>query len=269
MTLPTALVIGPTKCGTTWIHQYLQERGDVCLPSNVKETFYFDHFNEFDVNWYQRFFQHYEPNMHHQIVEVAPTLFKNSDTLPSRVRRELGDIPIVVTLRDPVERLISDYRHGLRFGSVSEDIEHAIENDPDLLSSSFYQIHVSNWKKVFSRVAVLDFRTLEKDPDTFARQIEGILSLPTKPNGEVRRTRVNAAAAPRSIVFNQIVRRISMTMRRLGQDRAINFFKSLGLRKLLYSSEALSPPEFDPDVIERLEMRLADAILWYEETTQK
>ena len=35
MTLPTALVIGPMKAGTTWIHEYLAWRGDVCLPGGT------------------------------------------------------------------------------------------------------------------------------------------------------------------------------------------------------------------------------------------
>lgn len=29
------------RTGPTWLQEYLLSRGDVCLPKNIKETFYF------------------------------------------------------------------------------------------------------------------------------------------------------------------------------------------------------------------------------------
>ena len=42
LSIPFCLFMGPQRSGTSWLYRYLMDRGDVCLPSGVKEVFFFD-----------------------------------------------------------------------------------------------------------------------------------------------------------------------------------------------------------------------------------
>lgn len=112
--LPKVLFVGPQRTGTTWIYEYLRARGDVALPKDVKETWFFSHFFEKGVNWYASHFTSQKPS--NCVVEVDPTLFSHPEA-PKRVYDVLGsDVTIICTLRDPVKRSISHYLHAKRYG---------------------------------------------------------------------------------------------------------------------------------------------------------
>ena len=72
---PGFLVIGPGRCGTSWLHALLGEHSDICV-SSTKETSYFD--MEFDrgPEWYAQFFIHYAGQA--RVGEVATTYIASS-----------------------------------------------------------------------------------------------------------------------------------------------------------------------------------------------
>ena len=67
-------------------------------------------------------------------------------------------IPIVITLRDPLDRIRSLYFHLARYGEMkNRDFAGALRDVPVLLDSSRYAHHVERWRAVFGpeRVHVL------------------------------------------------------------------------------------------------------------------
>ena len=69
--LPDLLFVGPPRTGTTWIDAYLRARGDVLLPSRVKETWFFSQFFDRGVDWYGA---HFPPcDSPKRSAEVDPT----------------------------------------------------------------------------------------------------------------------------------------------------------------------------------------------------
>ena len=82
ITAPFALFVGPTKSGTTWIHRYLESRGDVALPAQMKETFFFDKVYDNGFDWYANLFP---PESDGRLrAEVAPSLLRRRSSMPSR-----------------------------------------------------------------------------------------------------------------------------------------------------------------------------------------
>ncbi len=84
-----ALSIGPQRAGARWIDRYLRGRGDVCLPTHVKEIFYFDRHFERGPEFY---FGHFRYLPQHKIgVEVTTTAFDHPEA-PARVHQMFRDI---------------------------------------------------------------------------------------------------------------------------------------------------------------------------------
>lgn len=245
--LPTALVVGPMKCGTTWIHEYLEARGDVRLPHLVKETFYFDRFRGRGLGWYSKRFGDARPGRYDAVVEVAPSLFHHSDTLPAIIREELGDIPILVTLRDPVDRAWSHYQH-LRRGYTRQLLPEAIKRFPEIVSASRYSLHLPRWREAFSEVRVVHQELLAADPGAYAATVADALRLPPQSFAQAPLTRSNEATRPRSFYLAQLGRKASHGLRRAGLYSAVDIAKRAGLKPFFFGDPAPSPMPSQADV---------------------
>jgi hypothetical protein len=231
--LPAALVVGPQKAGTTWIHEYLAARGDVSLPRRVKETFFFDRHWERGAGWYADHF----PGDGQPAVEVGPTYFHEPE-VPHRVAELLGPIPIVATLRDPVRRTWSLYLHMLRYGMTRRPFLEAVREHPELLESSRYAAHLARWRETVGaeRVHVLVLDDLGRDPALWADPLADVLELPRRPVPESLRRPVNEASLPASWAVARAGWRVSMALRSLGLHGAVEGAKKLGLKRLFFGT---------------------------------
>jgi hypothetical protein len=241
--LPTCLFIGPQKAGTSWIHQYLQERGDICLPKGVKETFFFDErFTRKDLAWYTSHFQ-VKAGCYHTI-EVAPTYFQ-SQSAPLRIQQILGEIPIVVTLREPVARSFSLYLHMKRYGFTKLPLREAVAQHPEIIDGSRYQKHLTRWFDTFGRerVLVLFQEDLGRSPRAFAESIDQFLELPPPAVDFDYEQRVNEAATPRSGKLAKVMRQAGDVLRDYRLYWPIELAKGLGIKQFVYGHGSSKPIE--------------------------
>jgi hypothetical protein len=235
-TLPTVLVVGPMKAGTTWIHDYLAWRGDVGLPDGVKETFFFDRHFDRGIGWYaahfQRWLGHAGP-----VVEVAPSLFHHAEA-PNRVSATLGPVALVVTSRDPVSRAWSHYMHLRRKGYTNASLAEAISLYPEIIAASRYDAQVRRWRAAMpaSAVSILPIEQLIADPASYAERLCVALGLPPRRPPETL-GESNAAGLPPSFYLARIGRRAAETLRGKGGYGAVNFAKKLGLKTLFFGSD--------------------------------
>lgn len=232
-TLPKAIVIGPAKAGTTWIHEYLGARGDVGIPMGVKETFFFDRYFSRGMDWYARHFKHCQGKS--LIVEAAPTYFQCLDA-PQRIMDNLGSIPLVTSLRHPAKRAYSHYLHLRRFGVTRAEFRRAVEEHPVILDASRYGTHLTRWIQMFGRdrICVLFLDTLVSDPNEFARTLVQHLGLPFETLTEEMCKPANEAAVPYSPGFARIIKSLADTARYYGLYQVVSFAKSLGLKEMIF-----------------------------------
>lgn len=236
-TLPTALVIGPMRAGTTWMHDYLVWRGDVCLPKGVKETFFFDHYFGRGVRWYARHFRHFDPHGHAAIVEVAPSLFPDAGA-PARVRAVIGGRPLVVVVRDPVERAWSHYQHLRRKGYTRAPLAAALKEYPQIVEASRYEAHIARWQAALpnSPVTVLRLADLVADRRAYAAQLCRALGLPEMPPPDGLGEANSGGAAP-SFRMAQAGRRMATVLRYAGGHAVVNLARRAGLKKVFYGAD--------------------------------
>ena len=148
--LPTFLIVGAVKAGTTSLHEYLQMHPEVYM-SPVKETNHFsdgdmlfEHFNvdyKQDVNvnlekylegpldkkihiahvrTFQQYVQLYRNVTNQKAIGEVSNSYLYLPNTATTIKQVLPDVKIVMILRNPVERLYSQYLMNLKLGKIIE-----------------------------------------------------------------------------------------------------------------------------------------------------
>lgn len=137
--LPDFLVIGVMKAATSSLFGYLQQHPRIAGPYK-KEVHYFDSGFQHGPLWYRAHFPLEAAGIGRRCLtgEATPSYILNPHA-PARIRRTLGEVPLVLILRDPVGRAFSHYRHMVRVGREPLDFAKAIDNE-SLVDSEFAKV---------------------------------------------------------------------------------------------------------------------------------
>lgn len=237
---PEFVFVGPHKSGTTWIDNYLRSRGDVQLPGLTKETFFFDKLYDRGMNWYEDQFGETKPQ-HRICVEVAPSLLDKPEAA-ERLARDLPNVTVICTLRDPIDRAVAHYFHHLKGGEPDNGFRQMAKKHPELLNNGFYHRHLKMWVELLGRdrVKLLQYDDLNRDPLQYCRQICQLLGLPFEaPSDEVLYARINEDGDPPFRLLAKLARRGAETLRFAGAHRIVNLVRQPAVRRLAYGA----PPE--------------------------
>ncbi|MCV6592315.1 MAG: sulfotransferase domain-containing protein [Silicimonas sp.] len=254
--LKPVIFCGPMKSGTTWVHAYFKQRGDVALPVRTKEIFYFDRYFARGIGWYK---SQFDPQPAHQVlVDVAPSIMIVPEA-PERVAATFDRAQIVILRRDPVARVWSHYLHLKRYGYTAAPLTEAIEAHPAIIEASRVDAWRDRWQSVFGAAAVtiLDADLLGTDPQGFARSIDRVLGLPARDGVAEQIGRINPAGSPRHVLVSKVARKISYGLRDMRMDAVVQLARDLGLNRI-YSGSGNSrpPPQLDPASREFIERKL-------------
>lgn len=235
---PFALSMGPQRAATSWIDQYLRSRGDVCLPHQVKEIFFFDRHFDKGPDFYK---SHFKPEPEHDLImEVSATYFDCPEA-PERIRETLvKDIHLICPLREPVARSYSLYKHYLRYGIVSGTLEEAIEQKPQIIESSRYAEHLARWFDVFGRenITILFQEELDQDPESFIRKLCVGLGIEEKEADLKPFERVNQTTQHAHPKLAAMAQNGADWFRNKGVYWPVNLAKSIGLKRVVFGKDA-------------------------------
>lgn len=111
--------------------------------------------------------------------EVAPTYFASSEAR-ERIGRLIPGAKIVCTFRNPVDRVLSLYKLKRAYGLIPWNFEDALIRDPELLESSRYVKHLTEWRKIFgeSQVMATVHDDIEADPQSYLDKLLNFLGVP-------------------------------------------------------------------------------------------
>jgi hypothetical protein len=138
--LPTVLIVGAQRCGTTSLFQALAQHPAVVRPLLHKGVHYFDETYDRPPAWYRGHFPVSAlARLRTRGQRGAPVTLESSPyymhhpLAPERIARDLPDARLLVLVRDPVERAWSAHKHETARGFESEPFERAIELEPQRL----------------------------------------------------------------------------------------------------------------------------------------
>ncbi len=144
--LPAFLGVGPPRTGTSWLDSIF--RGHINLPDGIKETLFFDLRYARGIDWYASHFRNQRAGV--PTGEFAPSCF-TSGLARERIAHHIPDCKIICTLRDPVERLYSNYRMWRKLALVKDPFPDVAERHQALLSYTRYTDNIAAWQRMFGR----------------------------------------------------------------------------------------------------------------------
>lgn len=146
--LPTFLVIGAMKAGTTSLCRDLAASPGIYFPS-VKEphTLCYDQAETArGRKQYAALFRKARPDQQRGEGSTGYTKRPGIDGVASRARRVLGsDLRFVYIVRNPIDRLLSHHRHLVRGGDAPADLDDALRLLPELIDVSAYAMQLDPW----------------------------------------------------------------------------------------------------------------------------
>jgi hypothetical protein len=131
--LPSALLIGAQRSGTTSLFNYLAQHPDVRQPLG-KEIHYFDLHYARGIRWYRGRFP-----FRHRLRGAALTIDASPYYLlhplaPERAAGLLPGVKLVAILRNPIDRAFSHYQHEVRDGRETLSFPDAIAREAERLA---------------------------------------------------------------------------------------------------------------------------------------
>lgn len=205
--LPQAIIIGSRKCGTRALLKFLELNPKV--KGAQSEVHFFDRPNNYELglDWYES--QMPESSPDEITIEKSPAYFV-TNRVPERIKSMNSSIKLILIMRNPVTRLISDYSQlvankidaslkseSIKNESISSEIEqaweeagkvfekHVLRSDGGIndrwkaVKVGLFSYYLEKWRNFFplSQFHFVDGEALISDPYTVIRELEIFLNL--------------------------------------------------------------------------------------------
>ena len=256
------VAIGPHKTGTSWIYNYLINYQQIALPTKVKETFFFDKKFDRGLDWYYSHFTSDEGVR--KFGEIAPSYFHSSEA-PQRIYQHNPQCKIVVTLREPISRLVSFYLHMKQRGEIKPGVSflEALSQIQILQDASRYHFHLSRWIDIFGtdNVQVIFFEELTKSPLNFAQQLCEKIDIELENTSQNLSEKVNASQAPVNHSLSLIVYQGVNFLHNLGLHKIVKYGKQLGAKQILNSKNSEAFQLSQSDFISAFDLLKQDVLM--------
>ena len=171
--LPDFVVIGAAKSGTTFFYHLLSQHPYI-QPAIVKEPHYFNNLFEEGTEWYRRCFPKPTWKGERETItgEASPGYIWHP-LAPERMAEVVPDARLIALLRNPPDRIYSDYHQRVKNGRVNRTFEEIVQvafDDPlhEHLSKSIYVDHLLRWSEFFPKERML----VLKSEDFFEGPVE-------------------------------------------------------------------------------------------------
>jgi hypothetical protein len=129
--LPTFLIVGAMRSGTTSLARYLGAHPEVYVPSE-KELHYFDRNFSKGLDWYRKRFR--KARSERAIGEATQTYMYDEVSI-ERMAKTLPNLKLIAILRDPVDRAYSHFQLNRSLGIEPLAFELALEQETARLRS--------------------------------------------------------------------------------------------------------------------------------------
>lgn len=122
------LVIGAQRCGTTYLHDLLAAHPEIAMarPSRPEPKVFLRE-EPVDADAYRA--EHFPHAGEGQLLGEKSTSYLEVDEVPDRVAKALGSPRIVVQLRDPIARAVSNWRFSRDHGVEARPLPDALRAD--------------------------------------------------------------------------------------------------------------------------------------------
>ena len=219
---PNLFIVGPPKTGTTSLYSYLELVPEIFMSKN-KEPHYFaqHHFSKrkffYQISDKKKYLKLFENAKNEKIIGEASTSYFGDPLAPELIQKVSPDAYIIISLRDPVERIYSNYLQGFSMGTLKlsfhDELELGFKYWPDpnryllRLQPEMHSECVKRYLKVFDskQVKILIFEEWIKDVNKTMKEIIRFLGLDSI-FVDIIQEIYNPYAIPRGVISQKILR---------------------------------------------------------------
>lgn len=192
--VPNFIIIGSQRCGTTSLYTYLAQHPQILTPIKKEMDFFSWHFDR-GIDWYLAHFPPMPAGEQFLTGEASPSYF-DSRSAPQRLYRAFPEVKLVVLLRNPVDRAISQFYRLTDLNwevrsfdrAISDEIARLAQNpayiigeEPgNYLARGRYIEFIKNWLDFFPKEQLLILKSEDfyAGTATTVKQVLEFLDLP-------------------------------------------------------------------------------------------
>jgi hypothetical protein len=178
--LPNFLVAGSQKAGTSTLHRVLSLHPEIFLPQKKELNFFFlEREYAKGIEYYERWFED-APAGVKAVGEASPGYICHPDA-PERIKANLPNVKLIMTVRNPIDRAYSQYWSDVRNLSRPHTFEDVVERfleteyrpgQVGYFSRGVYAPYIKRYLALFPRaqLLILPFDDLRNQPAEFYRR---------------------------------------------------------------------------------------------------
>jgi hypothetical protein len=262
--LPTFMIIGAMKAGTTSLHRYLAQHPDVSMSSPKEPNFFGDIDREGkDLEWYMSLF---DPEaVARGESSTAYTKRDQFHGVPQRIKATIPAVKMIYVVRDPIDRLVSHWIHQYAKGREPRNIDEILVSRMHIVNAylqvSKYAYQLDLYYEHFPReqILIIDSDDLRnRREETLANVFEFIGVRTDVPLGHI------------SDLYNRSANRTlpSVLERRVGKPRVRRLLRPL-LPDSITERQKLLRPQLSEVQVSRLREALQTDVERLREMTGK
>ena len=144
---PNFIIVGAMKAGTTSVYRDLSLHPDIFLPRDKEPNILIDFSQKKHIDLeYAKLFRASAPK---QLCGEASTSYTKAPTytgVADKAFRSCGPaLKIIYMRRDPVQRIVSQYKHEVQHGTIDIGFDEAVKKIPRLIDYSRYDWQIAPW----------------------------------------------------------------------------------------------------------------------------
>lgn len=178
--LPDFIIVGAMKCATTTLHEQLSAQTGIFMTA-LKEPQFFSDDDVYaqGLDWYLDLFSAATPD---ELCGESSTHYTKLPTYPhtiDRLKAYAPNVKLIYIMRDPIERLVSQYVHEWSQRVISSPLSSAIKSHAELHQYSLYSMQLRPYLEAFGPRQVLPvfLERIKQSPEAELARIGRFLAL--------------------------------------------------------------------------------------------
>lgn len=215
---PKFIGVGFQRCGTSWLNKVLYEHPEIGKPESGVHFF-----NEkFDLGkeWYEECLAELDPGT--GVVGEFCTAYSypdNAKEVADRIFNLYPETKILISIREPVSRCISDLHRSLRRGEVGSQagtMLTSLQENPVLIERSYYAGIVEHYFSLFPRnnIKVVSYEDISNQPLKLLESLYSFLGVDETFKPESLAEKVGATYPMRFVFIERVVVNAQKMMKR-------------------------------------------------------
>ena len=160
---PHFLIVGAMKAGTTTLYRDLSKHPEVFLPGLKEPNILIDYSDHQAISdEYSSLFRSALPGQFCGDASTSYTKLPDYKGVAKNAFAYCGrNLKIIYMRREPISRIVSQYKHELQHGTINDSFDKAIKKVPRLINYSRYDYQIAPWLECFGPENVLQINLHE------------------------------------------------------------------------------------------------------------